>query len=575
MTRGEGTLTRQGSAWRGESPAARLGPLRTDRACWLVVAAGMALAAAAILYLNRGSVFYVDELFFFTRSPSTDLETVFTPVNGHLIAVQRAYTKILLDVFGASYVPFRVLHVAVVLFAAGVFYAYAKRRIGALPALAPTLVLLFLGAAWQHVVIPIGTPVILSIALGVVALLALEREDRVGDTLACAAITLSLATFSVALAFLVGVAVAILTGPRPRSRAWVFLVPVALYGAWKLWSLGVDAGEQTRLVNVLLVPSWLIDSLALVAGSVTGLDYDFAGSGRPEPSIGWGRIVAAVAVGALVWRLTRGDIPRWLWVALAIALSYWAMSALAAGTMGRVPVLVKYVYPGVSVALLVAVTAAQGLRFTRVGLAALFGVAAVSLLTNGALLRDAGTYFRDLYSTGVKARLATLEITRDTVAPRFNPFATAENPALDATGTTAEAYLDAADRYGSLAMTPAELAGQGEGVRQAADRVLAAALGLELSAPADLRRAEGCRTLREDAGRPIVFQLPAGGAVLETGGEAPATVGLRRFADLPSVDLGSTAPGEASALSIPPDAAAEPWFASVSGAPSLRVCRLR
>jgi hypothetical protein len=546
----------------------------TDRLCWGLLGVAMAVAAALILYLNRGTVFYVDELFFFTRSPETDLETVFTPVNGHLIAVQRAYTKLLVEVFGATYVPFRVLHVAVVLVAAGLFFALAKRRIGALPALAPTLVLLFLGSAWQHVMIPIGTPVILSVALGLAALLALEREDRLGDVAACVSITLSLATFSVALAFLVGIAVSVLTRANRWNRAWIFLVPLTLYAAWKLWSLGLESSEQTRVENVLLIPSWLFDSLALVGGALTGLNYDFSGSGRPLPDIGWGRIIAVLAIGALAWRISRGDLPKSLWESLAIALSYWAIAALAAGTLGRVPVLVKYVYPGGIVALLVATAAAGGLRFTRASLTVLFGVAAASLLMNIAALRDAGTFFRNVYSSGVQARLGALEVTRGTVAPGFNPFGEAPDPALDAAGTSAEAYFAAVDRYGSPALSPAELEQLPAGLRETVDFVLARALRLRLDPVSGAPPTGSCERLEAEPGQPIGFELPRGGVNLRVKGAAPAVLTVGRFADRPSVELGRLTPGETAVLRVPSDSSSKPWLASVQQARSVEVCRV-
>jgi hypothetical protein len=555
--------------------ARRLGWLASERGAYVVLGIAMAASAGVILSLNRGTTFYVDELYFFTTSPELGLREVLEPSNGHLLATFRVYVKLLLEAFGAGYLAFRILHVGVLLLAAGLFFALAKRRIGAVAALAPTLVLLFLGSDWQHVVVPVGTPVVLSIAAGLAAVLALERDDLIGDAAACGLVCVAIATFSVGLAFLVGVAVSVLIRPDRRRRAWVFLVPLLLYGGWWVWAAGVfetTSTEQTKASNVLLIPNYVADSAATVAAAVSGLAYNFSSPPRPDLEIGWGRLVAIAAVAGLVWRVRRGGVPTSLWASVAILLAYWVIGALAVGTLGRVPTLVKYVYPGSVAALLVATDAAWGVRFSRLGLAALFGAVAVSLATNIALLRDGGAYFRDTYSDPVRAQLAMVELARDEVSPDFNPFTAVPEAAPDAITLHTGPYLEAVDRFGSPAFTLSELQRQDDPVRHTADLVLARATGLRLE-PARAGSAAVCRTVQPPApGEGVTVDLPPGTTTLTADAYSPAGVQLKRFAQLATVPIGELSPGEAVELSIPPDTASRPWQASVSPVRSLRVC---
>ena len=89
---------------------------------------------------------------------------------------------------------------------------------GELPALAPALVLLFFGSSWQMIITGLGFNVVFSVAMGLGALLALERGDRIGDLLACGLLLVSVATLSIGLAFLVGVATSVLLGSDRRRR---------------------------------------------------------------------------------------------------------------------------------------------------------------------------------------------------------------------------------------------------------------------------------------------------------------------------------------------------------------------
>jgi hypothetical protein len=310
----------------------------------------------------------------------------------------------------------------------------------------------------------------------------------------------------------------------------------------------------------------------MVAGALTGLDYDFARSGRPNPEIGFGRVLALLALVALAWRISRGRLPDSLWASLAIAVSYWALGALGAGLFAREPALAKYVYPGMIVALLVATDAARGIRISPRATAVLFAIAAIGVATNVALLRDGGSFLRNVYTEPVRAQLAAVEVARDHVAPTFNPFEEVPDAAPDAITIRAEPYLSSVDRFGSPAFSIPQLEQRGEQVRHDADLALVHALELDLR-PGGRLSGAGCETVRPRPARaPIRFELAPGANTLRANSASPVSVEVMRFADELSVPVGTLEPRRAATLSIPGDEATRPWIAVVAGARSVTVC---
>jgi len=550
----------------------------TDRLCWGVLGVAMAASAALILYLNRGTGFNTDERFWVYSSPDLGVDGVLEPYNGNLIATTRLVYKAILETLGAGYLPFRVISVVAILLAAGLFYALAKRRVGPVVALAPTLVLLFFGSAGTYMVAPIGFTAVASIAAGLGALLALERDDTSGDVAACGLVVLSVATFGTGLAFLVGVAISVLLRPDRWRRAWIFVIPLGAYLAWALWAQGEpgSATDQGTASNILLIPNYIADSLAAAGAAIAGLDFDFersavqtTGGTADVIDLEWGRVVALVAVVALALRIRRGNVPHSLWVSLGVVLAFWTLGALVADSTLRPPGAVRYTYMGAVGVLLVATDAARSVRFSTIGLVAVFVACAVSLATNLALLRDAGAAFRT-HSTEVRAQLATLELARDDVDPSLSP-----GP-LSLHRAGAGAHLAAADRYGSFALPISDLTRQTESVREAADRMQAGVLQLGLRAPRRDDARGDCRVARGDGpGGPVVFELPLGGAELSARSARPATVVAGRFAAAPTAELDRLAPGQRRILEIPADASSIPWRASATGVRSIEVCGLR
>ncbi|MGH2951050.1 MAG: hypothetical protein ACRDKX_03295, partial [Solirubrobacterales bacterium] len=463
-----------------------------------MLGAAMVAAAALILWLDRATTFNVDQIFVVLSSPQLELREVFDSRNGHLGATTTLLYKGLLEAFGSGDLAFRIAQVAAALLAAGLFFALAKRRVGAVAALAPTLVLLFLGADWPHVATSLGFTVLFSIAAGLGSLLALERGDRRGDVAACVLLAISIVTFSTGLAFLVGVAISVLLRGDRWRRAWIFAVPAALYMAWWLsisWT-SASGSDQVQLSNLLLIPGWAFSSLAAGAAALAGLAYDFRGEGSPEIDASWGPVLAVGAIVALALRIRRGSVPAALWAALGIAVTYWGLQALVADPGIRYPAKPQYVYPSAVLVLLVALAALAPIRPTPRVTVALFAIAAFSLAGNLALMRDGATYYREDYSAAARAQFAMLDLARPWVDEATLDLESAA-PGAPVLNTPADRYFEFVDHYGSPALSLSELAGESEEVRRRADQILAGALGLGVepalgeAAPAGCERHRG------------------------------------------------------------------------------------
>jgi hypothetical protein len=562
--------------WLIALPGRILDALRRERNCWLVLAVAMVASAALGLWLTRGTTFFIDEVTYFLADRGYDLKALLSPHNGHLIFVPRLIYATVFKLFGADYLVFRILQVVGLAGAAGLFFVLAKRRVGHTVALGPAVLLLFLGSGWVITLTPEGITHVYCVIACLGALVALESRLRFADAAACALLVVAVATFSIGLAFVFGVAVSVLLRPDRWRRAWIFLVPAAVYLLWlvaapKLSGLVYLSGTGLRLENALLIPSFVGEAAAAVAAAASGLSYDFANpTGGDVTYPAWGVVVAVIAVVALAFRIRRGRIPASLWMSLAILLGFWASTALVSGRvlLGDTPQAGRYVYAGVVVALLVAADAARGLRFSRRAVGLVLIAAAFALAGNIALLRQGSPVLRD-YAAGLRSQLAAIVVARRQVAPDFTP-STGLASFVGPEG--AGAMLSAFDRNGSFAFTVPELVAQSEQNREAADSTVVAAERLALAPASGRVPARGCRRLSAEGGAPVELTVRSPGVILRSSRTSPVTLG--RFADTPTVAVGTLRPGTSYALQIPRDFSSVPWRASVPPGTPLTACAL-
>ncbi len=533
-------------------------------------------SACLLLYLGSKLTFLLDDWEFLLYRHGVDADSVLDPHGEHIVALPVLIYKALMATVGmGSALPYRVVSVGLFLLGAALLFVYLRRRVGDWPALAATAVVLFLGSAWEDLLWAFQMTYFGSVAAGIGALLALEREDRRGEAVACALLVVSILFSSLGLSFAIGVAVYVLLGGERRRRLYVFLVPLAVYGLWWLgW--GHTAESSLSFHNVARTPLYVLDGLASSVGSATGLGNFRLSVHDP---LFWSRPLAVVLVFLSAWRLYRlPRVPRWFWVALAVGGSFWILAGFNQ-MPGREAGSSRYQYLGVVFGFMLAAEVLRpelerGLRIGRAALAAIAVLVVFSVASNLDQLHTAykGTYHP--ISQLEKAGLGSLDIAEATVEPGF----VLSEDVVDTgfVNVDAGSYFAARDAYGSPAYSAAEIAASPEFVRYAADKVLFGALGIEeetLRGAALARQVPtaSCETVPSDGTASPLLRVPPGGIAIRAGGAPIERLEVSRFStgSAPVLVAGIGA-GEAGRLAIPRDDAGEPWkLRLITSAPAL------
>ena len=565
---------------------------------WPLAVLGLAMLAAAalLLHLTRGFTFYYDEWNFLINRQEFTADALLLPHNEHNVMIVVLLFKGLWELVGLDhYVAFRLLVVALHLLCSGMIYVYARRRVGPALALAPALIVLFLGTAWEIILWPFEVQFLIPIAAGLGAFMLLERRELRSDLWACGLLVLALAGGSLGIPMLVGAGVDILFRPdRFRRLARVVALPAALYVVW----LHEYDPFRHRFGTYESVPGFVFEQLGSAIAAIAGFQYHSV----QAPAL----VAAAVLLVVLAERFVRGGVDRGrLAAVVAMALAYWAALALYRPWVAdQEPS--RFLYGGAVLVLLALLEVARGRRLGTAAVALVGVVVLLSAASNFDDLRD-GAHRVRAYSDFVEPGLGALELTRGHVRAGFEPEPTR------APDIVAGRYFRAVDRWGSPADSPAEILTRGPGPRAAADIVLVEALRLDLrpgtlpTPPGPLpgvdgvangRTAERAGCLRFTPSGPGAAELllPAGGVALAS--EAPVEVQLRRFSDAFQVDQSApdlelfggnrqafgrvvlrartlrTDGGPPAVLRIPADAASTPWHARVVYTAPLTVCGL-
>lgn len=581
---------------------------------------GAALLTSGVLLVSLTSrlTWRFDDWDVLLFRPGWSAHSLLAPHYEHITVTQVVIYKILLAIFGmSSLVPFSVVSTFVFLLSTVLLFVYMRRRVGDWLALISATVVLFLGAAYEDLLWPIQILLFGSMACGLGMLLALEREDRIGDRLACVLLAASISFFSLGLAFAAGAAVDILQRRRSwRSRIYVVAIPIFLYGLWWLgW--GHTAQNSLTLHDVGAAPLFMLDMMAAGVAAVFGLGGTTLVS-TVQGSLVWGRPLLPVVLLLAGWRMhLLQRVPRWLWIVAAIGFATWFLAALGSQP-GRPPDASRYQYATVVFIFLIAAELLRGVQVGQHARIAVCVIAAAALMGNLTQLFDSYKT-RKLESNKERAALGAVEIARDRVPRVFKlpvsdpvseavfsqtlpyvkyrtePAAAGSPSAAPSTAVfsiAASAYLKAVDDFGSPAYSPTQLATSSEPAREVADRVFAAALGIKLAltraaalqsvgaqpsliGPPDAlvgSRAH-CLSLDASAAVPPLLDLPPGGAVLVSGAGSGFEVRLRRFAStVVPVDLGNLPPNSGAVINIPTDQSAQPWKLSLTGSGRVDVC---
>jgi len=531
-----------------------------------VLLAAMAAAAAWIVVLGQKLSFLLDDWGYIVLRRGSDFESWVRPDNEHFVAGPVTIWKLLIATFGIdSMLPYKVVSTA--LFLAGVWFLFlwCRRRVSEWAALIGMVALLFCGAAFDDLLWFASITFLGSTLGGLGMLVALDRQDRTGDRLACLGLTVSLVFSSLWVAFAAGAVLDVFLRRRERpwlGRVFILAVPALIYVAWWIgW--GHEAESALSLHNIVRSPAWVFDSIAGAVAALLGLAIPAEGITQPN-GLDWGRPLAALLIPLALWRLWKMPrVPRSLWVVIAIALVYWFLGGFDVKP-GRVASASRYQYTSAAFVLMIAAGLLGGIRFQRRLLIPALVVLAAAVVPNMVFFHEAYESYRRT-SQIERADLAALEITRPRVVPGFR----IEEAEAD-TGYVpleASAYFETRDEDGSPAYDEAELAAAPEHARVPGDKVMAAALGVTL-APGKMGKA--CHPAPIDEGT-LVLPLDRGGAALMT--TRPLQLALGRFSESFPVALGELAPGTWTTLRIPTDLSPQPWKLQLSGEGQVTICR--
>lgn len=550
-----------------------VGALRDPRVAWAVLGVAMLCSGGLILYAAHGQGFAIDELFYYGRVAAKKGELVhyapfspeylLAPFNGHLPLGGRFVYELVFATVGAHYTIFVLINIAALWAVVAAVFELARRRVGNAAALAPCIVVLFLGFAREQLLWPLDFNTAAALAAGLAAVLAIQREDRRGDVLACVMLLASVAMIELGLAFALGIGLWLAIS-RPRDvlrRAWIVAVPVLLYAAWYVWARKFGQSE-THSGNLHLIPETFMHGAGAALGSLTGTNPIVAGT--YVGSVTWFGRALAVAIGvALLVRIWGRSLPRTIWVWLLVLGVYWLLLAIAA----RPAEGSRYILVSAVLIVLIAADTVRRRLSDPVAIALLV-LAAVALPANIVQLtedRGADTLHHDPPVSSTE--FAMLELARDRVDPEYVVTADPRVGEVDGglfIGIPAGAYLDAAAHNGSIAYSLDEVRGQDETLRLIADASLIGALGVSANPSTPPAGDARCRTVAVAPGaESATFTVRAGATLLRPRGSERTGLWLARFADPRGIGIDYMSPNRWTALTIPADSAPDPWRVTV------------
>ena len=237
----------------------------------VVLAVAVATSGVLLLVLLSHLTFFGDDWDPLLYRRGFNLAVLLRPHAEHIfLAPILIYKGIQATIGMESLLPYAVVSTASFLASVVLLFFYLRGRVGGWLALAGVLPVLFMGTAWEVLLLPISINFTGSMAAGIGALLALERKDGPDDALACALLVVSLAFSELALCFVLGAAVWMILARRSWSRVYVIAVPLVLYAGWYAgW--GHTAESHLSLRNVVHSPIYLLKGLAASASSLLGV----------------------------------------------------------------------------------------------------------------------------------------------------------------------------------------------------------------------------------------------------------------------------------------------------------------
>lgn len=435
------------------------------RASVLVVALGALLSVTLLLYLSRDLSFFHDEWNFILNRRTTGLETFLKPHNEHLHLVPIVSYKILLGLVGLrSYMPYMAILLAFHAAVGVLMYLLIRRRAGDFIAAAASLVVLFLGSAWEDLLWAVEIAIVAAVAFGLAALLALDGDQprRPHIVVALLSLLLSIATSLVGLIFVVAIAAeSFLEKKKKRHLLWVPTLAAVAYLLWLSQYRGSLSAHRDpfTLSAFLSLPGYVIAGLAATTTSVAGLS---AAYGPP--------LLLAAVIGLVALWVRRFPFSARTTAMLVALIAQFAGTGLVRAQFGEEQATSsRYMYPSVVFLLLLLTSLVTAVRLAW--RTKLIVVAAVTLSLVGNLTQlAAGSALLTKRAAAQRAVLQTVELFRE--SPDLNR--EARLAPIYMSDVTLQSYFDTIELFGSPYGRPhlASLMAQPQDIRNTIDEVL-------------------------------------------------------------------------------------------------------
>jgi len=350
----------------------------------IIVAAGAAIVALAILLLSRNFNFYFDEWDFILGAPDWTWLSFLQPHNEHPVVIPKLIYAALLNTVGLrAYWPYMAVLLALHAANAFLLFELVRRRSGDLIGIAAAALMLVLGAGWENLLWAFQMTFAGSVACGLGALLALQRLSGTRGAAAVAALTTASILFSgIGLFFAVAVA-AQMAIEKERRRDLVWLAPIAV--ALAIWYVtlgrtGTPTSPPPSVMNLTIAPVYVLWGIGAAAAALIG------------EGGWWGAVALVLGLAAVGWSWRRRTPDAFALAIAAAMLSLYGVTALTRGQFGFDQAASgRYVYEGAIFWLLLLADAAAALPWRGTWRPVLAALVFLACFNSAALLFEYGT----------------------------------------------------------------------------------------------------------------------------------------------------------------------------------------
>ncbi len=528
----------------------------------------MLASAALVLWAGRDTVFRADDWDLLLYRQGFNSDVLLHPHNEHLVALQILALKGIGALGGLHHYAYRFALLTVDLVVCGVFFLFARERVGALLAALTTLPLLFLGSAADSFLWSAMLGVMASLACGIGAIILLDRESLRARIGACLLLLAAIGFETNGLFFLLCTLLWLLLAKRWRDL-WIPIVPAIAYYAWYTG----HGTSQFTSGNLEHTPEFMAKLGFTGFSALSGVAFLFK---HPHGLIRHAALVAAALIGValavaaiwLIWRQRPRIGPRTVAIA-SLPLAYWLLVSLGRAEGGD-PYASRYIFASVLFILMLLLELARNMDLKPVlrGRVAvvLLVLLAGSVLANARVMERGGDEERNL-SQHIRARTTAIEVSRRTIDQNIYlvPLQTVGNMR---TGW----YLNAEDNFGESPVAGTVLADLLRPARTEADQTLAEGDNAGLYPPLGASPTGPCGSAAPGGG--TVLTLPRDGLLVLPAAGASATVTLRRFGPNFKHEP-SFGTNRAALLKVSPDLRPRPWRVLVAATGPTRLCPTR